>query len=73
MCVAGGSELGQWGLFADTGQHLVPLVKAREAFFLLLFTSLILKAPYSYIPFLQHCLLAIQYFGGMSSSLAFMM
>lgn len=31
---------------------LVPLVKARETFLLLLFTSLILKAAYSCIPFL---------------------
>lgn len=52
-CVCGrGHRTGGVRGVSSHWANLVPLPKAREAFFLLLFTSLTLKAPYSYIPFL---------------------
>lgn len=52
-CVCGrGHRTGVVRGVSSHWANLVPLPKAREAFFLLLFTSLTLKAPYSYIPFL---------------------
>lgn len=39
-------------MFPVIGQNIVLLVKVRQAFILLLCSSLILKSGYSYIPFL---------------------